>query len=110
MDIIREWKHIPWSVKLQLLDLQHSNYSFPPRDPQPTITFDAMHSFFSDILQAFRDDPTPGLASVVQQAASHLITASSQIYARPSHEYGALFTTVTNALQEVQSTAARMTK
>jgi hypothetical protein len=110
MDESREWKHIPWSVKLQLVDLQHSNYSFPPRAAEPTTTFNIMRSFFEDILQAFRDDPTPGLASVVQQAASHLITASSQIYARPGPEYRALFTTVTNALQEVQSTAARMTK
>lgn len=106
----REWKHIPWSVRLQLLDLEHGNYSSPPRAPEPMTTFDAMRSFFADILQAFRDDPTLGLAAVVQQVAAHLITAGSQIYDRPSNEYGALFATVTNAIQEVGAAAASRTK
>lgn len=103
----REWKHIPWSIKLQRLDLDSGNYSFPPGSPNPTSTFVEFKDLFEKIRQAFHSDPTPGLATVVQQAAEYLIKAASELYQRPSHEYGDLYKSVIKTLEEVEEEATR---
>jgi len=103
----REWKHIPWSIKLQLLDLESGNYSFPPRLANPTSAFAGFKDFFEKVLEVFRSDPTPGLATVVQQAAAHLIKAGGEIYQRPSHEYRDLYASIIKTLKEVEEEATR---
>jgi hypothetical protein len=102
IDLTKRWADVVSSVKSQLLGLQTGNLA--PLNPRTEfgIAIDA----FRRALAAFREDRTPETAKAVQDVATLALDKASDVMARPSPEYRAIYAEVTGGLEEIRDVAA----
>ena len=101
LQVVQEWARVAETLRKYLLDLQLGQFA----PPNPMAAFGVAQSEFDAAVAAFRAGGTPETAQAIQEMAQRLLQEASEVFARPSPEYSALFTSITAILDEVNAVA-----